>query len=300
MNKVRFSLNLLAVLVFTLTFASFAQAQATRTWVSGVGNDADPCSRTAPCKTWAGAFSKTATGGEINSIDPGGFGTLNITKSIVIDGGESLSGSLASLTTGFIVNSAGAHVTIRNLTIDGFANGTDGIRVLQVGSLVVENVSIFGFTDKGIDWQPTTADGFLTVKNVKIEQCTGGGISIVNTSGFGRVSIENTTTHRGAFGIRAGGNAVITVTNTVAHNSTDGFLANGAGAQMNMDRCTATDNTSGIRVENGAAVRLSNSNISNNATNGIEIVFGIVESYGNNMIRGNPLSDPPTSTFLPT
>ena len=87
MSKFRFTLNALAVVVFTLTVVSMAQAQATRTWVSGVGDDVNPCSRTAPCKTYAGAISKTAKDGEISTLDPGGFGTVTITKSITINGG---------------------------------------------------------------------------------------------------------------------------------------------------------------------------------------------------------------------
>src|SRR6202171_886959 len=87
MNKFRFTINVLAIAIFTFAFASMAQAQATRTWVSGVGDDANPCSRTAPCKTFAGAISKTAVGGEINVLDPGGFGAVTITKSISIISG---------------------------------------------------------------------------------------------------------------------------------------------------------------------------------------------------------------------
>src|SRR5947207_10374949 len=86
MNKFLFTINLVAFAVFIFAFASFAQAQATRTWVSGVGDDANPCSRTAPCKTFAGAISKTAVDGEIDALDPGGFGAVTITKSITIDG----------------------------------------------------------------------------------------------------------------------------------------------------------------------------------------------------------------------
>src|SRR5690349_7535257 len=86
MNKVRLTLNVLAVMVFMMLVSSAAHAQATRTWVSGVGDDVNPCSRTAPCKTFAGAISKTASGGEIDCLDPGGFGTITITKSIVIEG----------------------------------------------------------------------------------------------------------------------------------------------------------------------------------------------------------------------
>src|SRR6201991_2032037 len=85
MNKFRFFLTTVATLSFTLVLCSVVQAQATRTWVSGVGDDANPCSRTAPCKTFAGTISKTAAGGESDCLDPGGFGTVTITKSITID-----------------------------------------------------------------------------------------------------------------------------------------------------------------------------------------------------------------------
>src|SRR5438045_9124950 len=85
MNKFRFTINVLAIAAFTLAVASMAQAQATRTWVSGVGDDANPCSRTAPCKTFAGAISKTATDGEIDALDPGGFGAVTVTKAITSD-----------------------------------------------------------------------------------------------------------------------------------------------------------------------------------------------------------------------
>src|SRR3954462_8867351 len=79
MNKFRFTIQMLAIAIFMLAFASMTQAQATRTWVSGVGDDVNPCSRTAPCKTFAGAISKTANNGEIDCLDPGGFGVVTIT-----------------------------------------------------------------------------------------------------------------------------------------------------------------------------------------------------------------------------
>src|SRR5215208_5315892 len=112
MNKVRLTLNIFAALVFTLLFSSMAQAQATRTWVSGVGDDVNPCSRTAPCKTFAGAISKTAAGGEITVLDPGGFGAVTITKAITIEG-SGIKGSItASLVNGIIVN-AGVNDAVR-------------------------------------------------------------------------------------------------------------------------------------------------------------------------------------------
>src|SRR5476649_1636284 len=98
------TLSMTLLFVLGLIFCSApAYAQATRTWVSGVGDDANPCSRTAPCKTFAGAISKTAPSGEINVLDPGGFGALTITKAITIDGGPNIAGVLVSGTNGFLV-----------------------------------------------------------------------------------------------------------------------------------------------------------------------------------------------------
>src|ERR1044072_765618 len=119
--KIRFTINAMAALVILLVASSLAHAQATRTWVSGVGDDVNPCSRTAPCKTFAGAISKTAAGGEIDALDRAGFGALTITKSITVDGGELSSGVLAALVNGIIVNLPNAtdKVTLRNLAING-------------------------------------------------------------------------------------------------------------------------------------------------------------------------------------
>src|SRR3954453_21250419 len=94
----------LSAVLFFLISAIPVQAQATRTWVSGVGDDANPCSRTAPCKTFAGAISKTAAGGGINALDPGGYGALSITKSItIVGGGGQVCSVLVSVTNGFNV-----------------------------------------------------------------------------------------------------------------------------------------------------------------------------------------------------
>src|SRR6202790_327546 len=115
---------------------SQAQAQATRTWVSGLGDDANPCSRTAPCKTWAGAISKTADCGEMDALDPGGFGTVTITKGVKLDGGGGEGGQVASIlaagTNGVVVNntsSACNFTVLRNLDING--PGTGGITGLN-------------------------------------------------------------------------------------------------------------------------------------------------------------------------
>src|SRR5437762_10471943 len=120
MKKFRFTIHVLATAVFMIAFASFAQAQATRTWVSGVGDDANPCSRTAPCKTWAGAISKTAPHGEIDALDPGGFGAVTITKSITLNGRGTLASTLTAANSAIVINAgAGDVINIRNLEIQG-------------------------------------------------------------------------------------------------------------------------------------------------------------------------------------
>src|SRR5262252_10518219 len=118
MNKIKVMLTTAAVLAACLFCGSTAQAQATRTWVSGVGDDANPCSRTAPCKTFAGAISKTAVNGIINCLDPGGFGTVTITKSITIDCRATLGGLLATGVQAIGIPTAGVVVNLRGLDIE--------------------------------------------------------------------------------------------------------------------------------------------------------------------------------------
>src|SRR5256884_9018116 len=142
MNKFRFTINALAIAIFTFGFASMAQAQASRTWVSGVGDDANPCSRTAPCKTFAGAISKTAPGGEIDALDPAGYGAVTITKAITIDGGGGQVASvLVSGTNGIVVsaNSSTDVVILRNLRINGIGTGLNGIRFLSGKALHIDH-----------------------------------------------------------------------------------------------------------------------------------------------------------------
>src|SRR5690349_11933705 len=122
MSKFRFTLHIMAVALLTLTVTSLAQAQATRTWVSGVGDDVNPCSRTAPCKTYAGAISKTAAGGEISTLDPGGFGAVTITKSITLNGDGNLTSILVSGVNGVNISTnlqPTDVVILRSLSING-------------------------------------------------------------------------------------------------------------------------------------------------------------------------------------
>jgi len=146
-------LNAMKVLAILVLGTGFMYGQASRTWVSGVGDDANPCSRTAPCKTFAGAISKTAAGGEIDALDPAGYGAVTITKAITIDGGGGQVASvLVSGTNGIVVQAGPSDVVIlRNLRINGIGTGINGIRFLSGKDLNVEDCYIFGFTTNGVD-----------------------------------------------------------------------------------------------------------------------------------------------------
>src|SRR5678816_826879 len=157
----------LTVVIFVMSLSTLAQAQ-TRTWVSGVGDDVNPCSRTAPCKTFPGAISKTAANGEIDCLDPGGFGQVTITKSLTIDCGGVTGGILSSLVNGVIIN-AGVNdrIVLRNLNINGIGNGSTGLRFLAGLHLTLENVRIQGTTGIGVDVNKG-ASGNLYMHNVYI------------------------------------------------------------------------------------------------------------------------------------
>src|SRR5258705_8615274 len=159
MRKIMLSLSISLTLLMICLWSSAAQAQATRTWVSGVGDEANPCSRPAPCKTFAGAISKTAAGGEIDALDPGGFGAVTITKSVTIDA-CCMAGILAAGTNGVTVNDSlsgtpnTAVVTLRHLSINGAFTGQNGVRFLSGKSLNIDTCQIFGFnsgTGFGLD-----------------------------------------------------------------------------------------------------------------------------------------------------
>src|ERR1700674_3974457 len=142
---------ILKTALFAVIFVSLANAQASRTWVSGVGDDVNPCSRTAPCKTFAGAISKTAAGGEINCLDPGGFGAVTITKSIEIDCYVFPGGILNAGTNGVNVNGAGIKVVLRGIEIHGAGSGVNGVNITQGAEVTIDKCFIIAQTGNGVN-----------------------------------------------------------------------------------------------------------------------------------------------------
>ena len=215
------TVHFFAVVIFVLTFASVTQAQATRTWVSGVGDDVNPCSRTAPCKTFAGAISKTATGGEINALDPGGYGAVTITKSITIDATGTMGSILGSQVNGIIINIAATDaaktVRIRGLSINGAGTGINGIRVIAAAKVTVENTLIDGFTQNGISVEATGAQVF--VRNTSIRNNASG---INNASGAEVLLSGVSVVHNGTGLLAPKGGTVSFKNNVIYGNRKDG------------------------------------------------------------------------------
>jgi hypothetical protein len=293
MNKVRFALNTLAVLMFTLTVASMAQAQATRTWVSGVGDDVNPCSRTAPCKTFAGAISKTAAGGEIDALDPGGFGTLTCTKSITVDGAGTLASALSGSVAAFIINDGATAtpgtivVRLRNLTINGTTLGTNGVNYISGKSVTVENCVIANFSTNGIRVSLTT-NGNLKVINTTIESITGDGINIGTTVGQVLATVDNSRILScGGDGFEASNHSRSSITNSVLnHNTSSGIRTSGTDNIVNVDDSSMSYSTTGAIASSGSTISVSDCFIAQNGT-GVNANGGTLNSFQGNSLVNN-------------
>jgi hypothetical protein len=291
MKLTRLALISLAGLAICMFFASFANAQATRTWVSGVGDDANPCSRTGPCKTFAGAISRTAAGGEINCLDPGGFGALTITKSITIECYHTVGGVLAAGTHGMIVNAGAADkIILRGLDINGAGTGLDGIRFLAGGSLHVENSTISGMTNGIVIGAGSGTGNEIYIKNTYIRNNSNIGIYIAGPAGRANAVIEKTTVENQTYGLVAAANSRITTRDSVySGNSNTAILAQGAGApaEVNVDNCVVTSNGVGLYSGDQGTIRVATSVISANNTGVTFGGSGIVATYLNNRLYGN-------------
>jgi hypothetical protein len=295
--------QILALSLLLTLFATQMFAQATRTWVSGVGDDANPCSRTAPCKTFAGAISKTAAGGEINAIDPGGFGTVTITKSITINGAGTLASVLAAGTNGITVNAGlSDSVTLRELDINGAGTGLTGIRVLSAGRLTIENVHIQNLTTSAIALDLTTGVNLTAyIKNVTAHYTGSHGISVTpNGSATARVDFDRVSvTHVGGNGIYlfGAGTTASIARSTFAFANGSGVAADFSAAADVFDS-TSFRNANGLQSSNSGVIRFWGSQVSSNTSNGINILSaGLVQSHGNNAVQGNAGNSSPSSNI---
>jgi hypothetical protein len=302
MRKVHPIFKTLLLCSFALGFVSVVQGQAIRTWVSGTGDDTNPCSRTQPCSTFSGAISKTAVNGEINCLTPGGFGAVTITKSITIDCHEVFAGANHSASQGVLINYdsfAGTDirksVRLRNINYQGTDTGTRGVRIIgaaSAGSKVhVEDCLIdgnFGSTGRGIE-DARSGGGSLLITNTTIRNTFGTAISHAPPAGAARIdiAIDNVRIFNCQFGVAVGNGGKMVITNSVIASCVNaGLYAEGAtvASELHANNVVLNDNGIGVQQTPGGTIRIGNSEITNSTLNG---TVGTVNSYGNNRVAGN-------------
>lgn len=309
MQTTRFRLGFFALIILVAAFA--AQGQATRTWVSGVGDDVNPCSRTAPCKTFAGAISKTASGGIIDALDPGGFGAVTITKPITIEGNGTLASILSSGVNGVIVNitsGTNRRVVLRNLLIDGsgVTIGTNGVRFIAGDALLIEDCYIKTYSGAGVDFENDTGIGQLVVRRTSIEQCAQGVLVKPQAAATGaRASIHDSLITTNTVGIRAEDKANVNISDSrVSGNVGDGvlcFAAGGIGTVVVVSHTQVAGNTgNGLKTQGGSAImRVFFSTITGNGTGLDHSLGGELSSYTNNVLTGNSSNGTFTGNTVP-
>jgi hypothetical protein len=305
--KTRQYLTLPLICAFVVIGAATLNAQATRTWVSGVGDDVNPCSRTAPCKTFAGAISKTAEGGEIDPLDPGGYGTLTINKAITIDGGTGggwasvlntggIAGFNVNITTGTHVNDA--VVILRNITVNGASQspsvaGLHGVNFIKGANLIVENCVFENQSTTGIT-ETLATSGVLRVNDCFFDN-TNIGITVTTSAGTSAAHLDHCRFNALAGGVKTTSNAFVTIRDCFFAQTTSangGVLAS-TGCQINVTNSTFSRNNIGANM-GGGIIRLSNNDFYDNAS---AISGGTAESANNNRFRNNA-ADGSTSNVI--
>jgi hypothetical protein len=264
--------------------ATAVSAQATRTWVSGVGDDANPCSRTAPCKTFPGAISKTAAGGEISVLDPGGFGTVTIAKAITINGDGTLAGILGAGVTGIIVNTSGT-VILRNLSLHGAQTGQAAIRHIGTGPLLVKNVRITGFgasSKPSIELAPTGALD-VTLTDVEITGCVSSsdGILFNGAGGAIKATLERVQVAKCGAGLNVGTGATVSGTTAALPQPTGAAVPGRRAKRCSTTRCcsSSTAGAGGATATVADTTLLDDNTTVCAASGGASII-----SFGNNRI----------------
>lgn len=313
--------NLFSALLGALLVAgaAIAPAYAQRTWVSGVGSDSNPCSRTAPCATWAHALTQTPAGGEIDALDPGGFGVLTVNQSVTIDGGGGqVASTLVTGMPGITISAPGGTVILRNIRVNGLINnsgsqGTVGVNILSASRVVIEKCDVFGFNSTGILVAPNSAGTLF----VKIQETTvndnSGGISIKPSGGaVVNAQIERTHSDNNVNGgIRvdgtAGGSSTVSITDSsFSLNGANGLnVLSGSSGNVAVDvqRTVFGENAAiGISASNAnggtATVTVGDSMLSNNVSNAWAIAgTATLLSFKNNQVTGPSGSAPGTATL---
>ncbi len=284
----------LALAAALLTGGS-ALALPTQTWISGVGDDANPCSRTAPCLTLQGAYAKAAVGGEINYLDPVEAGALTINHSITINGAAAGGGAQVEGQDAILV-AAGATdvVVLHHLTLIG-DDTHGGVHVTSVGTLQLDGCELRDF-NKGVDFEPSLG-GQLLVSDSTLEHMSDSALLVASSSGTANATVSDSQLADSARGILAlAGAQVSIVSSTLAGNSVAGAAATlgktGGSAQITLFQTTVTGNGVGVTSDalaGSATVRLADVVTDDNGSGPTHVSgTGVITSLGNNAVDSQP------------
>ena len=288
------SIFIAAALALAVTLpAVSAQAQAPRTFVSAAGSDSNPCSFAAPCRHFQAAVNATSAGGEVDALDPAGYGPIVISQAITIEGqgwsyvappvggngitinavsgnviihGVSLNGAGITGSTNGIVFNSGGSLNVKDSVFQNF--GHDGIKLNAPAPVSISDTLVSDNTNNGVTFQPSDA-ATLTLERVQA----------IGNSDIG-LFIDGDNAPEGA--VVAG-----TCADCVLSGNEDGLLSEGSiiSAQpiVTIVNCKIVNNNIGL-VLSDSTVNLAQSTISNNKTDGFSTQFGTLKSFGNNFI----------------
>ncbi|HYG79161.1 MAG TPA: right-handed parallel beta-helix repeat-containing protein [Pyrinomonadaceae bacterium] len=302
MKRRCFSFGASAALVFTLAFMSPAQTPVLRTFVASHGSDANPCSRTQPCRTFQRAHDVVQALGEVMALDSDNFGRLNITKSVTItgEGVHAVVDVETNTQIGITIGNAGT-VKLRHLTIRYLTQPVGGLGILAKNftALHVEDCNIDGFhtgiSVDNLDWsREVYVDDTVITNNGYGVYVGHPDTSSVETA----VTIERTRMHSNEHaGVYTIGKVKATVRGSIAAGGSIGFYVENK-AQLNLEESVSCNNATGVFVSRGATARVSNSTVTNNRDHGLNNNSSTLESRRNNTVRGNGVNTVGTITYI--
>jgi hypothetical protein len=244
----------------------------------------------------AGAISKTASGGEIDALDPGGFGAVTITKPITIDGGGNLLSVLNPGFNGIVVNSTGPNdtVTIRRVSINGAGTGVRGIFVTNVHNLIVEDSYIFGQSTSAITVATPNLNTNIAIRNVSLSDNAAGFVCAPPT-GVVRIEIEDSRIDQNSGnGVDLAASCKAAISHTsISENGGNGVILQAGTADANIAESWINFNNVGITANVGQAFLFA-SQLSHNNTSISTAGGGTVSTHQNNAVLNNTTNVTPT------
>jgi hypothetical protein len=285
--------------------AAPTRAGPNRTFVSGEGTDSGACALAAPCRTFAFALTQTAAGGEIDVLDPAGYGAVTITKAVsIVNDGAGVAGiqTVSGANAVTINASASDSLHLRGLTIEGLGSGSSGIRFNTGKSLAIENCVVRNFASVGINIAPSTSSSF-SVSNTIASNNPGNGIEIApRGSAAVKGVLSKVTANNNAEGILMDGRATtaappklnVTIVNSEAsNNARAGVLAISPHNPLFFEvivmvrNVVATNNSEGLSAQDKSHIFVAHSVVTGNGTGVASGIFGAVSTYVDNDIDGN-------------